>query len=335
MSLLYHVDLPRSEAGRPEAVQAEIHTLRKQFGGDIVYLMRRRAPGNPLPKWGRGLQLLPYLRQAEAQVQAHAIFHSEFFPFLYLAGLKKPIIYSIISGLSDRELLPPRTILRRIHTIVVTNDHDAAWLKSHGFFNVAVIRPGIHTERFTCTIPSNSDEFVLIAGSAPWTREQFTTKGTETLLEAAKAIPWLRIIFLWRGVLRDEMEQRIQAAGVADQVDVLDEVVDVNQVLGRAHTGVLVTSKARHVKAFPHSLIESLAAGKPVITSTCLPIGNYVEKHRCGLSINGVNLHSFLDALRNLRANYETYQAAALRTGGHDFEVNAMVTAYQDLLGNL
>ena len=48
-------------------------------------------------------------------------------------------------------------------------------------------------------------DFVLLAGSAPWTREQFHSKGVDALLKVAQQVPSLRLIFLWRGLLLREV----------------------------------------------------------------------------------------------------------------------------------
>jgi glycosyltransferase involved in cell wall biosynthesis len=297
--------------------------------------MRNPHFHTPALKWLRGLPLLPQLRHAEADVKAHIVFHAEPFPFLYLLGLKRPVIYSVVSGMGDREILPPQAVLRRIDEFVVTNRRDASWLESRGFRNVTTIRPGITTAHFTCTVPPLSREFVLVAGSSPWTKRQFVTKGIETLLQAVAALPWLRIIFLWRGVLYEEMMQRVNKSGVMGRVEVINEFVEVNSVFERSHAAVLIGNVARHVKAFPHSLLEALAAGKPVITSNCIPISDYVREKSCGLSIEGVSLPAFLESVRTLRQEYQRFQTAAITIGAQDFTVQAMVSAYETLLNRI
>jgi glycosyltransferase involved in cell wall biosynthesis len=197
--------------------------------------------------------------------------------------------------------------------------------------NAHVIRPGIDTSRFSPTPPPAGPGLALLAGSAPWTRAQFVTKGVEALLAAAEARPDLRLVFLWRGLFFEEMQERVARRGLERRVEVINRRVEVNEVLARVHAAVALASDATLVKAFPHSLLESLAAGRPVLVSRALPMADYAERTGCGQVVERVSAEGVLVALTQLEAGYEAHRAAALRVGQRDFSQRALVGAYERL----
>jgi glycosyltransferase involved in cell wall biosynthesis len=170
---------------------------------------------------------------------------------------------------------------------------------------------------------------VLLAGSAPWTREQFRGKGVEALLEAAHRMPRLRLIFLWRGLLQRELEKRIEALRLQDRVEILSDRVDVGAVLARVHAAVVLADWTRLVKAYPHSLLEALACGRPVLVSEQIPMADYVRQTGCGEVVSGLAESALRRAVERLRENYDALSANALRVGRKDFRQDDLLAAYE------
>ena len=106
--------------------------------------------------------------------------------------------------------------------------------------------------------------------SAPWARHQFDLKGVDALLEATKALPYVKLILLWRGVLLDDLMARIRRLGIEQRVEIVNEHVDVNVYLARAHATVLVAKSGDVVKSYPHSLVGIVACG---------PSGDHQRQH--------------------------------------------------------
>ena len=330
MSVLYHLMIPRPHMPILDAVVQEVEALRAHLGGEIVYLNPARRPGSRYPERLYGLHRLPYVRQREATIRLHHVYNPHLFYFPYLRWLRCPIIYSITAGLPSPwrpKDLETKT-LERLSAIVVSNERDRATLRGWGLEDVHVIRPGIDTSRFNLAPPPTGPGFTLLAGSAPWTRSQFCSKGIEALLGAAEARPDLRLIFLWRGLLFEEMQARVAQRGLRARVEVINERIDVNEVLARVHAAVVLAAEATLVKAFPHSLLEALAAGRPVLVSRTLPMADYVEQTECGQVVETVSREGVLAGLARLEANYEVCRAAASRVGQRDFSRQALVEAY-------
>jgi glycosyltransferase involved in cell wall biosynthesis len=335
VSLLYHLMIPRPDQPMLDAVVQEAKNLKAHFGGEAVYLNPSRRPGSLYPERLYGLHRLPYLRRKEATVRLHHVYNPHPFFFPYLRWLRRPIVYSVTAGL--RSSLSRRNLegLERLSAVVVSNERDRKTLQERGLENVHVIRPGIDTDRFRPTPLSAVPGFTLLAGSAPWTEAQFRSKGVEALLAAAEVRPDLQLVFLWRGLLFETMQAQVAQRGLQARVEVINRPINVSEVLTRVHAAVVLASDATLVKAFPHSLLEALAVGRPVLVSRTLPMADYVAQTGCGQVVEAVNVEAVLAALTRLETSYETCRAAALRVGCRDFSRQALTEAYGQLYASV
>jgi glycosyltransferase involved in cell wall biosynthesis len=161
--------------------------------------------------------------------------------------------------------------------------------------------------------------------------EQFRLKGIDALLAAAHRIPDLRLVFLWRGMHFETLKRRVAERRVTRQVDILNEWVDVNAVLAHMHAAVVLAQHARVVKAYPHSLMESLAAGKPVLVSRAIPMSDYVQANGCGDVVDRVDADDVVRAIGALRADYERRRAQAVARGPSDFSQERVVAACAEI----
>ena len=335
MKILYHLTVPPPVISRTEAIWQEAELLRTRFGGEIISLLPSSRPSPRFPRPFYGLHCLRAIRRLEREVDLHHIYHSDLYFFPFLRFLRKPVVYSVVAGLGPKERLPSATVLRRVHRIVVQDNHDLELLAAHGLTNGHLIRPGVDVGRFRQTPPPTGTGFVLMAGSAPWTREQFGTKGVEALLRVARQMPDLRLVFLWRGLLLEELHERIESQRLADRVEVLNERVDVNEVLARVHAAVVLANQPRLIKAYPHSLLEALACGRPVVVSDRVPMARYVQEKGCGQVVLGSDDESLSRAIQRLRDTYDACQINAARMGGEDFRQEDLVTAYRKLYASI
>jgi glycosyltransferase involved in cell wall biosynthesis len=260
----------------------------------------------------------------------HHVYHSDLRYFPFLRFLRKPIIYTAASGLAGQRRIPPKRKLRRLNRIVVPSESDLERLSQQGLAIGCVLPPAIDLSRFYPLPPLDLDEFVLMAGSAPWTRKQFRTKGVDALLKVAQKRASLRLVFLWRGLLSKELHERVDRLGIADRVEIIEERVDVVEVLKRVHAAVVLSDKPKLVKAYPHSLMEALACGRPVLISDCIAMSASVRVNRCGQVVRGVDESDILLKIQNLAGQYHTYQEAARRVGLRDFKRDP-VGAYREL----
>lgn len=328
MSVLYHLTIPRPQMPALDAVVQEVEALQTHLGGEVLYLNPARRPGSRYPERLYGLHCLLYLRRREATARLHHVYNPHLFFFPYLHWLRRQIVYSVTAGLKPSLRYGQLDSLARLAAIVVSNARDRATLRDLGLSNVRLVRPGIDVACFSPLPPPAGSGFTLLAGSAPWTEVQFGSKGVEALLAAAEVRPDLRLIFLWRGLLFEAMQARVTQRGLQSRVQIINRRVDVNAVLAGVHAAVVLAADATLVKAFPHSLLEALAAGRPVLVGRALPMADYVAQTGCGQVVEAVTPGAVLAAVARLEANYEACRAAALRVGRRDFSQQALVEAY-------
>lgn len=337
MRALYHLTIPHSPMADCEAVAQDVRLLQRAVPGEIVHLYPTPQPGTRIPRALWGIRQIPAIRRLEPSVVLHHVFNPDPFPFPVLRFLRRPIVYSIVGGIQARHRSMALQLARVAQVLVVPSEMDAKRLKEWGVERVCFIAPAIEADRFSHTPRPPHAPLVLLAGSAPWTIEQFASKGVDALLTAAQRRPDLRLIFLWRGVLFNEMMRRVHQLSLEDRVQVLNRRVDVNAVLAGATAAIVLATRSDLVKAYPHSLLESLAAGKPALVSRAIPMADWVERNGLGLVIEAVDADHILSAVAMLESQATRWQPdklqAFVRDGAERF-VADYLKAYACALGN-
>jgi glycosyltransferase involved in cell wall biosynthesis len=333
MKILFHHTAVPVGVRRFDAVVQEIDFLLNHFQGETVFLRPRIRAIFPFPRFFFGFQALHWLRRKEGEVDFHHIFNPDLYLFPILKWLKRPIIYSPVAGVSKTGKPPSLSLNRYIDWIVVNNRRDWENLHRLGFHNLRLIPPGFDRSGFAPSRMPITDRLIVLVGSAPWNMGQFQTKGVDTLLAAARKIPDLKLVFLWRGLLLPEMKKRIAAAGLRDRVELINEAVDVKRVLAGAHASVVLADRTTLVKGYPHSLMEALAAGKPVLLSRCIAMADLVEETGCGLVFNDNSLDEVVQGFHNLRTRYREYQDKAFEVGRDRFSLSEALEGYRSLYG--
>ena len=327
LRILYISPSPPPKIQGTDGLFNEIGDLRKSFGGDMISLSPAQSLPSLIPVSLYGMHQIAALKKYNRKVDIFHLFFPYMVNFRVLRHLSKPIIYTVISGIDEKYL--PRSAPHC--TFVVSSSHEADILRSRGFLRVHVVRPGIDLFQVHVTPPQEPDpEFVLLAGSAPWTRRQFGTKGFDLLLKALKRLPQIRLICLWRGTMYREWFDRVKSSGLANRVEIIQEKADISGILSRCHAAVVLSATSDQVKSYPNSLMESLVAGRPVLVSRSNPMSYYVEDNGCGKVIEDLCLEDLIDAIREIMDEYSTYTRAAL-LAGRDLSATQMIDDYRNL----
>jgi len=327
MNILYHLTVLPPKMPEAEAMSQEISALRANFGGDLIYLNPNQFSPLYVPRLLFGFHRLRQLWVREASLHMHQLYNPDPFPFPILRLLRRPVIYTLSCGVQNKQ--PRVAFFNSLAAVTVSDERSLKRLRSWGVDNCHLVRPGIDTSRFSFSPLPLGSEIRLMVGSAPWSGTQFRTKGIDALLSAAQQSPSLHLVFLWRGVLAEEMEARVRHLNLGKQVQVLNKRVDVNQVLASVHASITLAESAAIVRAYPHSLMDSLASGKPVLVSQALPMSDYVEQTGCGKVVEGVKPTDILTAVEALAGEYEDVQKMAQQVGQRDFSQQAMLASYQ------
>ena len=328
MNILYHLTVLPPKMPKAEALSQEIRALRNYFSGDLLYLNPNQLTRLYIPRLLFGFHRLRELWNRERHLDLHHFYNPDAFPFPILRCLRRPVVYTISSGVSHKR--PNVAYFSRLAAVAVADERSLKQLKTWGITNSVLVRPGIDTSRFSHTPQPLHSEIRLLVASAPWTKAQFESKGVQALLETARQAPHLRLIFLWRGVLVEEMTRRVRQMNLGQQVTVLNQLVDVNHMLADVHATITVATAPGIIKSYPHSLLDSLAAGKPVLVSSAIPMADYVAESGCGQVVEKVTPNDILSAVETLAGNYEAMQQIAQEVGRRDFSQQAMISSYQN-----
>jgi glycosyltransferase involved in cell wall biosynthesis len=327
MSILFLLPTLPPKSDKAEAIAQEITLLRQHFGGEVLYVNPNATLPRPLiPRFGFGWHSLPALYEKARNVNLFHFFNPGPYPYPFLLTLPKPVVYTITAGVEARPLIP---FFQRMAAVTVPDERTLSQLQGWGLTNVALQRPAIDTEHFTYhPLPLKPNEPLrLLVASAPWSLEHFRSKGFDALLAAAQRMPDLHLTLLWRGFMVDEIHQRIAALGIGERVTVIDETVDVNVTLAHVHATAIFAIRAGIIKSYPHSLLDSLAAGKPILLNKIIAMSDYVHREQCGVVIDSVTPEAIVAALAELRAGYALFAENAQRVGRRDFTKEAALTA--------
>ena len=326
LSVLFHLPILPPKMPECEAISQEIAALMDRFGGEIVYVNPNHRSPVYVPRALFGFHRLGGIRRRESDLDLHHLYNPDPFPFPYLRFLRRPVVYSLTGGVTHR---PNLAFFASLTAVTVADEGSLERLRGWGLENVFRVHPGIDVDRFTHSPLPLRSEVRLMVGSAPWTKRQFRSKGVLALLEAARREPRLRLVFLWRGVLAEEMARHVRAMGVQDRVTVLNRQVDVDRVLADVHASIALAETPALIRAYPHSLMESLAAGKPILVSRAIPMATYAEQTGCGKVVEEVTADSILTAVDALVREYDALQRAARQVGKRDFPLQAMLDSIE------
>lgn len=329
MSVLYLLTAPPPPTPGTDAVYQDVELLRRAFPGETMTLAPQQSSTRRVPKQLYGFHKFRRLRVAELRHDINHVFFSKLYAFPALRLLRKPLVYTVTASLDARRR--PRALgrLQRLHRVIVSNERDASVLSDWGLTNYTIVPPGVVTAGITTNALPLDRELYLLMASAPWSVGQFASKGIDALLAATEALPFLRLVLLWRGTLPDELHRRLGRLDIGARVEVIDRKVDIGDYLGRAHAAIVLAKESGLVKAYPHSLVESLAAGKPVLLNSAIAMSDYVSRYKCGVVLPDVSPQSLIAAINELKDDYSVLASNTTRLELDRFSADAMVENYR------
>jgi glycosyltransferase involved in cell wall biosynthesis len=263
----------------------------------------------------------------------HHVFSPTLAHYPVLNLLRRPIVFSVAANVGSNR---PADFskMKRWKRIIVSNSRDFDRLNSWGFNNSEVVLPGIDLSGFS-RLPPPPGKFTLLMASAPWEKKQFETKGINLLLEAVKAMPEIKLILLWRGLYINDLRQKVAGLNLASQVEIIDRKVNVSAIMERTHVTVLLAKEAGLVKAFPHSLIESLASGRPVMLNDLIPMADYVKRNKCGTVLAECKAPNLIDAISTMRIQYGNLFANIPDSIANEFSMASMIKRLKVIYGKI
>jgi glycosyltransferase involved in cell wall biosynthesis len=324
---ILHVAAPRPAIHGADAMWQEAEHLAATFQGELLSVYPGTRPSRWVPRPLYGWVHFSQLQRLDQPGRVHHILYAVPYAFPYLRRLRQPIVYSVMAGAQISRI--PTWINRRA-VWVVSHEREQARLQQAGAQRVHVIRPGLDLHHLATTPPPPARPWTLLYASAPWTRGQFASKGFDLLLAWTQRHPDRRLLLLWRGLHLDALQARVQRLGIAGQVEVINERADIQSLLARCNAVVLLARHAKLVKTWPHSLLEGLAAGRPVVVSDAIAMSDYVQEHGLGAVVRGWNSSALDDALASVQQPEDAELALRRKERiARDFSPAAMCAGYQ------
>ncbi|HEY8284618.1 MAG TPA: glycosyltransferase [Chloroflexota bacterium] len=192
---------------------------------------------------------------------------------------------------------------------------------------VPVVRNGIALDRF-CRPPNTGPRDFLsgeAAGSIVLTTARLDQqKGHSYLLRAAVLVPEAIFVLAGSGPLRSKLVAEAAALGVGDRIIFLGQRDDVPDLLAGCDLFVLPSLR----EGLPLSVLEAMAAGKPVIATRIGGTNEAIKHGESGLLVPPADPVALAAAIRALLADREL--ASRLATAGkirahQEFAAPAMI----------
>jgi glycosyltransferase involved in cell wall biosynthesis len=327
MKIAYYTTIPPPPIPGTESVFNEIGILMDNFNGQMIHLYPFKKPYPRFPWQMVGLHRFHQLQHMDRIVDIHHIFSAGTCPFPVLRILRKPVVYTVVSGMD-----PLRdTVKWPGFMLVVGSERDLDTAKKRGISNCRFVRHGIDTSQIKKHPLILKEEMTLLTASAPWTARQFREKGFDLLFDVVSRRNDLRLIILMRGLLTDALHKRLKLFDIEDRVTIIDRYTDINTVLSRIHGTIAMAENPGVIRSYPHSLIESLAAGKPIMISDTIPMADYVRGNNVGCVVENFSLFSLNAAIDEFIGGYNTYRIKAEEIGGRDFSKDRMIADYREV----
>jgi glycosyltransferase involved in cell wall biosynthesis len=165
-----------------------------------------------------------------------------------------------------------------------------------------------------------------------------SVKGVDVFVEAAALIatrrPDVEFLVAGEGPQRPELERLIVERGLAGRFLLLGSVADIPEFLGRLDVAVLSSRS----EGMPNAVLESMAAGRPIVATEVGGIRSLIEPEAHGLLVPPEDPAALAGAIDRLLADPDMARrfatAARERTARHHSRA-VMIRRFEDLYGRL
>jgi glycosyltransferase involved in cell wall biosynthesis len=200
---------------------------------------------------------------------------------------------------------------------------------------IYLIFPFIDLKKFKNTDSQNLNKFKILFASAPTSDNNFDDKGVSLLLESFKEFVECNdaiLYIVWRKACIDKLYDKINELQLEDYVDVIDNIVYMPEMYAKSHITVIPYLNLKWSPEIPLSAVESLACGRPVVTTNVAEIAEIVKRYKCG-SVSKPTKNDFLEALEECKRNYQIYQKNCRKTAEKLFSLN--IGKFEEIHRNL
>jgi glycosyltransferase involved in cell wall biosynthesis len=322
-----------------EAISAEVAMLRRRFPSSVAWGLSHRHWA--MLSWKRGYCLHPqfYLlfraatRVLEPAFHLNHVFGSLSDWFYIQVSRRRPTVLTLAASSDplDRKLLEP------IDRFVVECPAGRDELERLGIDGrrVQLIFPPVDLERFHPAPPPSGPLRVLFA-SSPDKVTWLEARGVPLILDAAALRPDMTFRLLWRpwGNSLARVRQWIEQRGLRN-VDVVEgRVDDMAREYQAADVTVAPFTEMSRCKPAPNSLVESMACGRPVVTTAAVGLADVVRDERAGIVCDPTGA-ALAESLDRISSDWSAFSDHARRTAERWFAERTFLEGYERIYQEL
>jgi len=236
----------------------------------------------------------------------------------YLNNAKCVPIITSLPTLTENDRVAIKQQLSKVLEIIVQSKKTKKQLLEIGVDEkkIQILLPLVDYSRFHYAPPNESDIFTILFASAPTieipNEDNFSDKGIPILLEAFKNLSKnpdfkCKLILIWRNTYYQRLQECLKNLQLTENVEIVNSVVDMESYYHRSDVTIIPYTTLHRSPEIPLSALESIACGRPVITTNVGEISDIVKENTWGV-VSKPDAVSLYVAMIDSKEKYYVYQ---------------------------
>ena len=222
--------------------------------------------------------------------------------------------------------------LKRFKSVVVESDRHKSLLVQGGLkeTSVRLVYPGFEEKPYV----KAGNPFTILFATSPLHNDDFLSRGIYLMIDVAKRMPDIQFVFIWRKKAYQKLRQLVKKSTV-ENILVRNELIpDMDPVYQSVHAVILPGLESCSLKPCPHSGIEGISHGKPVLASSASSMARIINSEKCGI-IFDPDSAQLIQSILQLRDNYASYQKNCSGVIKKYFSREHYIDSYTQIYGDL
>ena len=275
----------------------------------------------------------------------HTHVHVMRYAFPSLLYFKPRLMVHTVNNIAEREIEPRARWIQRLAyrrgviPVAVAREVAVSLERLYGIGNSRVVWNCIPTHLYASPQTSRetwrakqgfSEEDVLFVCVARFAPQKNHALLINAFAKGPASDPKAHLVLAGQGVLRAELQKRVNQLGLTNRVHFLGLRRDIPEVLGAADIFALGSD----YEGNPLSVIEAMAAGLPIVSTAAGGVPELLQNGKQGFIVQPGHADQLSEAMMTLLKDPElrrTMGAAAAARAKEKFDVAAMVRAYEEL----
>lgn len=322
-----------------EAISAEVAVLRRRFRSSVAWGMSPRHWA--VVSWRRGFCLHPKMQlafRAITKVLEPAFHLNHVFGSLgdwfYLRSVRlRPTVLTVAAHCVPVE----QSMLDRVDRFVFETPIGNEQLTRLGVdpSRTRVVLPPVDLDRFQPSPPPEG-RFKVLFASSPDRADWLEARGIPLILDAAQLRPDMQFRLLWRpwGDSLRRLRRMIAERHLTNVIIIRGRCEDMPLCFRAAHVTIAPFTRADRCKPAPNSIIESLASGRPVVTTRVVGLADMIANAGAGRACDTTG-ESLTESLERVQCDWQRYSDAARELAEQRFGQALFLREYQKVYGEL